>query len=311
MNFCSFPFSGIARRLAAATLAACCWLPAPSAEAQQLTGREQQQIVRACGAITVALPISEAVPVFRSERNIELIMRSAGGSNVGLDALSERNVTMALCSRELTAEDRANNPEMRLVENPIGMQVLIVSVSRDVWNGGVKSLSDEQVRGIYEGLIKNWKEVGGPDTKIKLFMPEQGRGIWELFVQWLYQDVKKAPQWKGVNMKSMQETRNMLEFTPGSMAVIAPGYVDNKEIFALSLRNDKGKVIDPTFENLFNQTYPLFRPLSIVTNDRPTGSVKVIVDFMTSERGQALVKQYGYLTLAELNEARQKVSVKK
>lgn len=285
-----------------------CFCVQPRAAEAQL--QEQQQVVRACGAITLALPLSEAVPLFRTERNIELIMRSAGGTNTGLDALCERNVNVALCSRELTATDRADNPEMQLVETPVGVQVLILAVSRDVWAGGVRVLSAEQMRGIYEGAIKNWKEVGGPDLKIRLFMQESGRGIWELFAQWLYEDVKRAPLWKGTTVKNMQETRNMLEFTPGAVSVISPGFVDNKDIFPLSIRGDSGKVIDPVFENLFNKTYPLFRPLSFVTADRPTGAVKVIVDFMVGERGQALIKQYGYITLADLETARQKVSQK-
>lgn len=267
-----------------------------------------QEIVRACGAVAVALPLSEAVPIFRTERNIELLLRSAGGTTNGLEALSERSVNVALSNRELTPVDRANNPEMQLVETPVGMQVLLLAISQDVWKGGIRSISAEQMRGIYEGDIKNWKEVGGPDLKIRIFMQEEGRGIWEMLVQWLYGEIRKAPQWKGPRVKTMQETRNMLEFTPGAIALIAPGFVDNRDIIPLSLKDDSNKLIDPTYENLFNKTYPLFRPLSFVTDDRPTGAAKIIIDFMTGERGQAILKQYGYLTLQELEAARQKIA---
>jgi phosphate transport system substrate-binding protein len=265
----------------------------------------QQQVVRACGAIAVALPLSDAIPVFRSERNIELVLRSAGGTGNGLDALGERSVNMALCSREVTSLDRADYPEIQFVEAPLGVQVLAIAVSQDVWKGGVRSLSADQARGIYEGDIKNWKQVGGPDLKIKVFMPEQGRGSWEVFVQWLYGELKKAPIWHGAIVRGIQETRNMLEFTPGSLSLIPPGFVDNQDIYALPIQDDSGRLLEANMTNVLNQNYPLSRPLLLVTDDKPTGPVKVIIDFMVSDRGQALVKQYGYLTLAELKAAKE------
>ncbi|XHR27420.1 MAG: substrate-binding domain-containing protein [Chthoniobacteraceae bacterium] len=297
--------AALARKLALG-LMLWCGVQAQPAQAQLM--KPGQDIVRACGSIAVALPLSEVVPVFRSERNIELVLRSAGGTSNGLEALSERSVNMALSSREVTPVDRANNPEMQLVETPLGLQVLLLTVSQDVWNAGVHSLSSEQMRGIYEGDITSWKQLGGPDTKIRLFVQEEGRGNWEMLVQWLYGEIRKAPVWKGSRVKSMQETRNMLEFTPGAVSLLPPAFVDNQSVYAVSLKNDANKVIDPTYENIFNKTYPLFRPLGFVTNDRPTGAVKVIIDFMTGERGQAILKQYGYLTVPEIEAARKKTS---
>ena len=43
-------------------------------------------------------------------------------------------------------------------------------------------------------------------------------------------------------------------------------------------------------------------------NDRPTGAVKIIIDFMTGERGQALLKQYGYLTVPDIEAAKKKIN---
>jgi len=61
-----------------------------------------------------------------------------------------------------------------------------------------------------------------------------------------------------------------------------------------------GKVIDPTNENIANKTYPLSRPLFLLTNGEPVGAAKSFVDFMLSERGQELVKKHGYMRLKDL-----------
>lgn len=278
----------------------CLFLPGVS------LAQKQQQVIRACGAITMALPLSDAIPIFRTERNIELVLRSAGGTTNGLDALGERSVNIALSNREITPVDRAGYPEIQFVETPMGLQLLTMAVSQDVWNGGVRALTADQARNIYEGRIKNWKEVGGPDLKIRVFMHEQGRGTWELFVQWLYGEIRKAPLWRGSKVKALQETRNMLEFTPGSFSLIPPGFVDGRNIFAIGIRDQSGHVVDATLANVFSQSYPLSRPLLFVTDDRPAGPVKVVIDFMTGERGQAMLKQYGYVTLEEIKAARRR-----
>ena len=275
------------------------WLCSPDATAQQ--------IVRASGAVSVALPMAEAANILRSERGIELILRVGGGTGMGLDALGDRTSNIALSSRELTPADRADYPEMQFNEIPIGVQVVSIAVSRDVWMGGVHSLTASQVRGLYEGKITNWQQVGGPNTRVKVFMIEQGHGSWEVLVQWLYKEIKKAPVWRGAKVKELQETRNMLEFTPGALALIPPAFADNQSIFPLAIQEDDSSTpVEPTLSNILKQKYPLSRPLVLVVDDKPTGAVKIVVDFMTSERGQALMRQFGYVTLAELRTGKEK-----
>ena len=265
----------------------------------------QQHSVVARGAIAVALPVSGAVGVLRKEYQIDLSLRSAGGTGMGLDALGENSAQIALCSRELTPMDRAEYPKIQFTEIPIGLQMLAMAVSRDVWMGGVHALNVNQVRAIYEGRITNWQQVGGPNLPIKVFMNDVGRGQWEIFALWLYKELKLAPIWRGAKVKEIRETRNMLEFTPGSFALLPPNSADRRNVFPLAIDEGSGTPVEPTLDNVFKGKYPLSRPLLLVVNDRPTGAVKVVVDFMTGERGQALVQQYGYVTLAELKAAKE------
>ena len=267
-------------------------------------GATAQQVVRASGAVSVALPLAEAVNILRTERNIDLQIRASGGTGMGLDALGDKSANIALSSRELTPVDRSDHPAIQFTEIPIGIQLVAMAVSRDVWVGGVHSLSASQVRAIYERKITNWSEVGGPNLRIKVFMNEPGRGQWEIFVQWLYKEIKKAPVWRGASVKEIQETRNMLEFTPGCFGLIPPAFADKRNIFPLSVQDDSESPVEPTLANVLKEKYPLSRPLLLVIDDKPTGAIKVVVDFATRERGQAIVKQFGYVTLAELKAAR-------
>jgi len=270
------------------------------------TAAPGQEVVRAYGAIALALPLSEAVPTLRTERNIELVLYSGGGTDVGLTALGNRATQIALCSRALTPTDRAEFPGIQFNEIPVGTQMLVLAVSRDVFVGGVRILSAEQMRGIYEGRITNWQQVGGPDLRIRLLMHEQGRGVWELFAQWLYGEIKKAPLWTGETMRNFQEARNLLEFTAGGCAVLPPALIDSRYHFALSISGSKGQVIQPTVANAVEGKYPLSRPLVMVTAGRPAGGARVVVDFMTGEKGQELIKRHGYVGLEEMKAAKGK-----
>ncbi len=64
--------------------------------------------------------------------------------------------------------------------------------SPDVWNGGVKSLSAQQVRDIYEKKITNWSDVGGPELLITFYNKEPGRGTWEVIAN----VSSKQPLWR-------------------------------------------------------------------------------------------------------------------
>jgi phosphate transport system substrate-binding protein len=266
-------------------------------------GAQQAEVVRACGAVSVALPVSEAAKILRKERNIDLVLGAVGGTIIGLESLGSKNVAMAFSSRALTPIDRAAFPEIQFTEIPIGAQLVVMAVSRDVWEGGVHALNPDQARGIYEGKIKNWKEVGGPDAKISVFMSAPGRGQWEIFAQWLYGEIRRAPVWHGATVKEDSEGRNMVEFTRGSFALLPTGLVDNRNTFALACGDDEQHAFAPTIANVIKKKYPLSRPLLLVVNDKPTGGVKVVVNFMVGEQGQAIVKQIGYVTVAELEAA--------
>jgi phosphate transport system substrate-binding protein len=173
-------------------------------------------------------------------------------------------------------------------------------VSRDVWDGGVKSITKQQAAAIYEGRIKNWKELGGPDKRIAFFNKEPGRGTWEVFVHWLYGSPKRAPQMSFPEVGGNEETRNKVASTRGALSQLSSSWADGKSVFALSIKTEDGREIAPTSQNIANRSYPLSRPLFLLTNGEPTGDAKTFVDFVLSDRGQELVEKHGYLKLSEL-----------
>ena len=146
------------------------------------------------GSTTVNLPVAEAAEMLRAEQKLDIQVDTQGGSSGGISALGDGLVQIGMASKHLSDADRAKYPKVSFKEIHIGEDAVALVVSRDVWESGLRALTKEQVRDIYEGRVKNWKQVGGPDRRIAFFNKEPGRGTWEVFAHWLYGDPKKAPQ---------------------------------------------------------------------------------------------------------------------
>jgi len=247
--------------------------------------------VRISGSGTVSKAVSLAVPVLR-EKGIPLKLMTETGSGAAIASVGDGSADIAISSKPLSGADRAPFPSKRFMEVPFGIQALALIVPRDVWMAGVHALNRDQIRRIYERDITNWKDVGGEDRPIKFYNPEQGHGTWEFFVTWLYGEQRKAPL--GENFETVadsEEARNLVEFNAGSMSVASPSFADNKEVFALSVRDDKGEAIAPTPHDIRESRYPMERPLYLVTGDRATGKVRDVIEFMLGAEGQALVEK--------------------
>ena len=252
------------------------------------------------GSTTVNLPVAEAAEVLRAEQKLDIQVDTQGGSSGGISALGDGLVQIGMASKHLSDADRAKYPKVSFKEIHIGEDAVALVVSRDVWESGLRALTKEQVRDIYEGRVKNWKQVGGPDRRVAFFNKEPGRGTWEVFAHWLYGDPKKAPQVSLPEVGGNEETRNKVASTKGAVSQLSSSWADGKTVFALALKSEAGEAIEPTTENIATHKYPLSRPLFLLTNGEARDEAKVFVDFVLSERGQALVKKHGYLALEQL-----------
>lgn len=257
------------------------------------------------GSTTVNLPVAEASEILRAEKKMDIQVDTQGGSSGGISMLGDGAVQLGMASKHVSDDDRAKFPSCKFKEIHVGEDAVALIVSKDVWDGGVRALTKEQIAAIYESRIKNWKDVGGPDRRIVFFNKEPGRGTWEVFVHWVYGDLKAAPQVSFPEVGGNEETRNKVGSTRGAISQLSSSWADGKTVFALSLKVD-GKDIPATAETIATHAYPMSRPLFLLSNGDPAGDAKTLIDFMLGDRGQALVKKHGYLALADLKDGADK-----
>ncbi len=291
-------FSTVVALVAALTFSAC-GDSTPDSDGSDSADAAAGEPLKINGSTTVNLPVAEAAEVLRARMGMEIQVDTQGGSSGGISSLGEGLVQLGMASKPVSDSDREKFPLCRFHQIHIGDDAVALIVSKDVWDGGVKSISKEEIKGIYSGEITNWKDLGGVDQRIAFFNKEPGRGTWEVFAKWAYGDYHDAPQVSFPEVGGNEETRNKVATTRGALSQLSSSWADGETVFALGLETDDG-VIEPTGPNIATGSYPMSRPLFILSNGEPEGNAKVMVDFILSEEGQELVRKHGYLALADL-----------
>jgi phosphate transport system substrate-binding protein len=273
-------------------------IPLHSAPGQEQAQPEAKPDVRIAATLSTKPLVTAVARMMKQQKGLQIATSIDLTSLDALDALAQDQADLALLTRPVTGGDRAQYPALDLVETPIGMEVVALSVSDDLWDAGLRAITRKEMRAIYEKKITNWKDVGGPDEKITFFTFQQGVGIWEIFAQWLYGDNRKAPLPKLQIVATSQDARDDLEFTPGSIAPIAASLVDGSRCHALAIKFLDHSVA-PTPEQLarVQNGYPIARPIIAVTIGRPTLAIRAVTEFLTGPAGQALLKSTGAMGL--------------
>ena len=251
----------------------------------------QPQSISVKGSDSV-LPLAQAeAEEFLKENSGKSISVTGGGSGVGIAALIDKQVNIATASREMTTDEikKANTNGINPVEHVIAYDGITVIVNP---KNPISKLTFNQLRGIYDGSISNWKQVGGEGKPIAVISRDSSSGT--------YADFKKDVGFNEYRPDALTQATTggiVSEVTqnPNAIGYIGFAYV-NQDIKVLSLDNGKGSV-SPTSKTILSGEYPLSRTLQIYTNGEPSGLTKEFNDFMLSQKGQNIVSKVGYIPL--------------
>lgn len=94
------------------------------------------------------------------------------GSSAGIKDAINGTVEIGMSSRDLKNEEKSHG----LVEVEIALDGMAIITSKD---NKIDSLKLSQIRDIYTGKIRNWKDVGGKDSEIVVVLSEEGQNIVE------------------------------------------------------------------------------------------------------------------------------------
>ncbi|MDR0734671.1 MAG: phosphate ABC transporter substrate-binding protein [Elusimicrobiota bacterium] len=235
-----------------------------------------QKAVTVKGSTTVLPFAQKAAEAYMNNNPGKAVSISGGGSGVGIAALVDGTTEVAMSSRIIKDSERAalegNITIYNIAQDAVAM---IVNVSNPVEN-----LTQEQVKGIYSGTIKNWKELGGGDVKIHLVNRESSSGTFEAFKTFTL-----LSKLKGSAQASNQAVVTAVAQAKGGIGYVGLGYIDQKGIKALTLDGVKPSVI-----TVLGRKYPYSRYLYMATRANARAQVVDFINFVRGNAGQKIAE---------------------
>jgi len=238
---------------------------------------------------TTVLPIAQkGAEVYMQNHSDADISVRGGGSGVGIASLLDGSCDIADSSRPIkdTELDKAVTNGKDVKAHIVAMDGIAVVVNP---NNTVGALTKQQLKDIYIGKVKNWKEVGGSDAKIVVISRDSSSGTFEAFGELALDKAKVRPD--ALMSASNQQISSTISRTPDAIGYVGLGYV-NSGVKVLQINGVAASV-----DTVLSGKYLLSRPLFMYTNGTPQGLVKEFIDFVKGADGQKIVEEEGFVVL--------------
>ena len=250
----------------------------------------EKTVLQIEGSTTVG-PIGEAFAEYftRTYPDLDITVKKTGSSD-GAAALVDGRCDIAMMSRFMKPGEefkKAVDKGVLPVAHTIAMDGVCIIVHP---SNPIGELKTEQVRDIYMGKIKNWKELGGPDVEIVAISRDTSSGTFEVFHELVMKKQNMAGNVETVNANPQAQAR--VKTTRGAIGYVGLGFIE--DVKALKING-----IMPNKETISNGTYPVSRPLFLFTNGYPQlGSATFkFCTFYLTEKGQEIIEAKGFVPL--------------
>ena len=205
----------------------------------------------------------------------------------GLAALRVGQCNIAAASRLILKEEEevAQNMGLQMKDYTIGAYSVAVVVNAA---NPVQDLSRDQVRGLFNGTIANWKEVGGPDAPVHLHIRDPISGTYLGFKEMAMKDDVYAHDVK--LHTNYTEIVNAVAHDPNGIGYTSLNLTSHNGVKAVSIGG-----VEPKSETVHKGDYPYARVLRFYTiKGREPAEVGEFLAFVTSPQGQEVVAQAGF-----------------
>ena len=214
------------------------------------------------------------------------------GSGNGAAAIVDGRCDIAMMSRFMKLDEftAAVDKGIMPVAHAIAMDGICIIVHS---SNPVTELSLAQLHDIFTGVIKNWKQLGGPDMPIVAISRDTSSGTYETFDHFVMRKDKMDASIEYVSSNPQVHAR--VKTTTGAIGYIGVGFLD-AEVKGLKVNG-----IMPSKQTVASGTYPMSRPLFLFTNGYPvlgTMSYKFCVFYLT-EKGQEIIEAKGFVPVTK------------
>jgi phosphate transport system substrate-binding protein len=236
------------------------------------------------GSSTMAPMIEELGKRFRARHPGVVITVEAGGSGRGVADTLEGKADIGMASRDLNPKEKA------VFAIPIARDGLVLTVNKSNPVGG---LTRAQAIELYTGKIANWKALGGPDARIEAVTRVSGHSSLELMSHYLglAPTAIRAAHVIGGNADAMR----LIAANRNAIGFVSTGAVNDAMQKGLPL---KPIILDgfvPGSGSIRDGSWPLSRPLNLLTRRVPAGAAKAFIEFALSPAAREVILAHDFV----------------
>ncbi|MDG5480660.1 PstS family phosphate ABC transporter substrate-binding protein [Staphylococcus xylosus] len=257
--------------------------------------------VKGDGSSTVGPIIEKLNEKFAKDNSDVTVSSGTSGTGGGFEKFIAGNTDFSNASRPIKDEEKKklDDKGIKYDEFKIAQDGVTVTVNKD--NDFVDELTKEQLKKIYSGEAKTWKDVNSewPSKEIKAFSPDQSHGTYDFFTEEVMDkgDIKAEKNADtNVIVQSVQNNENGVGYFGYNF------YEQNKDkLKEVKVKDDEGKTTEPTEKTIQDGSYALSRPLYIYTNEKKLKDNKGFQDFMKfvlEDKGKS-AEDAGFVALPE------------
>lgn len=246
---------------------------------------------------TATLPLAEA---FKAEftgtdiNNVEVEHSKTHNAYVNLINGNADLILVTYPSEDELKLAKDQGIELEIV--PIVKEAFVFFVNKD---NPVENLTLNQIQSIYSGKIKNWKDVGGEDSKIVAYQRPENSGSQTGMLELVMQEIKMMKPTTETISQSMADIIDVIsDYDNGKDAIGYSYYYYATTMYT----NDTMKLlsvngIKPTYENIQTGLYDIQTAYyAVIRKDEPENSdTRKLLNAFVSERGQNVAKEAGYV----------------
>jgi len=209
------------------------------------------------------------------------------GTTYGLGALMVGRCDIAAASRPATTNEfeLAKDRNVEFNDCVIGAYDVAVIVNS---GNPISDLTKDQVRGLFTGTLQNWKDVGGPDAPVVLYIRHPISGTYLGFRELAMENKPYA-----LHVKTHTNYTDLVQAVAqdaNGIGYTAISLIDKTGVKPVAIAG-----IYPTVEAVKKGQYPYARVLRLYTDKATeTPATREFIEFVQSERGQAIVNQMGF-----------------
>lgn len=206
----------------------------------------------------------------------------------GIAGLLAGQGDIAAASREPIKDELAlaQSRSINLQDHLIGTYAVAVIVNA---SNPVSDLPKDKVRDIFTGAIQNWKDVGGPDLPIHLYVRDPISGTYLGFRELALEnnpyskDLKTSTNYDGIAAAVASD--------PGGIGYTSFQLATKTGVKAVNVGG-----IAATAASVKEGKYPFARTLHFYTNkEKESEQTRQFIEFVQSPKGQAVVDQMGFV----------------